>query len=95
PQSAAGVIVAALKRRRDRGVPAFTVMSCDNMPENGHVAHNVVTGLARAQDPALADWIEANVTFPSTMVDRIVPAVTPETLAKITDLLGGVADPAG
>jgi fructuronate reductase len=95
PQSAAGVIVAALKRRRDRGIPAFTVMSCDNMPENGHVAHNVVTGLARAQDAALADWIEKNVTFPSTMVDRIVPAVTPDTLEKITGLLGGIADPAG
>jgi fructuronate reductase len=95
PQSAAGVIVAALRRRRAAGVGPFTVMSCDNMPENGHVAHNVVVGLARAQDPELAAWIEANVTFPSTMVDRIVPAVTPETLAKITTLLGGTVDPAG
>ncbi|MDQ7990954.1 MAG: fructuronate reductase [Candidatus Dactylopiibacterium sp.] len=94
PQSTPGVIVEALRRRRARGLPAFSVMSCDNMPENGHVTHKVVVGLARAQEPALADWIEARVSFPSTMVDRIVPAVTPDTLARVRDLLGGIDDPA-
>ncbi|MDR0806003.1 MAG: fructuronate reductase [Enterobacteriaceae bacterium] len=95
PKSAAGTIVQALRLRRDRGLKAFTVMSCDNMPENGHVTRNVILGLARIQDADLADWIAANVSFPSTMVDRIVPAVTPETLEKITQLLGGIQDPAG
>ncbi|MEC5398840.1 mannitol dehydrogenase family protein [Uliginosibacterium sp. H1] len=94
PQSTPGVIVEALRRRRARGLAPFSVMSCDNMPENGHVTRNVVLGLARAQDPQLADWIEAKVSFPSTMVDRIVPAVTPETLAKVCELLGGIDDPA-
>ncbi|AIU73769.1 D-mannonate oxidoreductase [Hafnia alvei FB1] len=94
PQSAAGVIVAALAQRRELGLPAFTVMSCDNMPENGHVTHDVVCGLAAAQSPELAKWIEQNVTFPSTMVDRIVPAVTAETLDQIAIQLG-VRDPAG
>ncbi|MDN6115117.1 MAG: mannitol dehydrogenase family protein, partial [Enterobacterales bacterium] len=94
PTSAAGVIVAALAKRRDLGLPAFTVMSCDNMPENGHVTHNVVCGLAAAQSPELAEWIEQNVTFPSTMVDRIVPAVTAETLDQIALQLG-LRDPAG
>ncbi len=63
-------------------------MSCDNMPENGHVMRNVVCAYARALDEDLAAWIEQNVTFPSTMVDRIVPAVTAETLDKITQLTG-------
>ncbi|ACS86415.1 mannitol dehydrogenase family protein [Musicola paradisiaca] len=94
PASAPGVIVAALARRKAAGLPAFSVMSCDNMPENGHVTRNVVLAYANAVDPALAVWIEQHVTFPSTMVDRIVPAITPETLEQITSLLG-VADPAG
>ncbi|UXY08881.1 mannitol dehydrogenase family protein [Kosakonia sp. ML.JS2a] len=94
PKSAAGVIVEALARRKAAGLPAFTVMSCDNMPENGHVTRNVVCAYARAVNGELADWIEANVTFPSTMVDRIVPAVTADTLDKIEQLTG-VRDPAG
>lgn len=93
PKTAAGVIVEALARRKAADLPAFTVMSCDNMPENGHVMRDVVTSYAHARDPQLAQWIIANVTFPSTMVDRIVPAVTAETLDKIAQLTG-VRDPA-
>ncbi|HDG8096104.1 TPA: fructuronate reductase [Klebsiella oxytoca] len=94
PGSVPGVIVEALARRRAAGVPAFSVMSCDNMPENGHVIRNVVCAYARAVDVNLAVWIAQNVTFPSTMVDRIVPAITPETLNKIEQITG-VYDPAG
>jgi Mannitol-1-phosphate/altronate dehydrogenases len=94
PKSAPGVIVEALARRKAAGLPAFSVMSCDNMPENGHVMRNVVTAYARAVDAELAAWIEQHVTFPSTMVDRIVPAVTADTLDKIEQLTG-VRDPAG
>lgn len=94
PKSAPGVIVEALARRKAAGLPAFSVMSCDNMPENGHVTRNVVCALARAIDGDLADWIAQQVTFPSTMVDRIVPAVTADTLDKIEQLTG-VRDPAG
>ncbi|EOS9198997.1 D-mannonate oxidoreductase, partial [Shigella sonnei] len=94
PKTATGVIVEALARRKAAGLPAFTVMSCDNMPENGHVMRDVVTSYAKAVDVKLAQWIEDNVTFPSTMVDRIVPAVTEDTLAKIEQLTG-VGDPAG
>ncbi|POP47368.1 D-mannonate oxidoreductase [Superficieibacter electus] len=94
PASAVGVVVEALARRKAAGLPAFSVMSCDNMPENGHVMRNVVCTYAREVNNELADWIEQHVTFPSTMVDRIVPAVTPETLAKIEQLTG-VRDPAG
>ncbi|VFS45653.1 Polyol:NADP oxidoreductase [Budvicia aquatica] len=56
---------------------------------------NVILGLAKLQDADLAKWIEDHVSFPSTMVDRIVPAVTAETLAKVTQQLGGIEDPAG
>ncbi len=94
PKSAVGVVVEGLARRKAAGLPVFSVMSCDNMPENGHVMRNVVCAYARALNDDLANWIEQNVTFPSTMVDRIVPAVTPETLNKIEQLTG-VRDPAG
>lgn len=94
PKTAPGVVVEALARRKAAGLGAFTVMSCDNMPENGHVMRNVVTAYARAVDAELAAWIEQHVTFPSTMVDRIVPAVTADTLDKIEQLTG-VRDPAG
>ncbi|CAI1758234.1 mannitol dehydrogenase family protein [Serratia fonticola] len=93
PQSAVGVIVAALAQRKAAGQPAFSVMSCDNMPENGHVTRNVIIAYAKALDLALATWIETYVTFPSTMVDRIVPAVTPDTLALVAQQTG-VQDPA-
>ncbi|ENE0103178.1 fructuronate reductase [Escherichia albertii] len=92
PKSAIGYIVEALRLRREKGLKAFTVMSCDNVRENGHVAKVAVLGLAQARDPQLAVWIEENVTFPCTMVDRIVPAATPETLQEIADQLG-VYDP--
>ncbi len=94
PRSLPGVILAAIKRRRERGLPPFSVMSCDNMPENGHVTRNVILQLAAQQDEELATWIAAHLSFPSTMVDRIVPAVTSETLAQLTEQLG-MADPAG
>lgn len=93
PKSAPGVIVEALARRKAAGLPAFSVMSCDNMPENGHVTRNVVTAYAEALDKDLGAWIKSQVTFPSTMVDRIVPAVTPETLVQVAQQTG-VNDPA-
>ena len=92
PQSAPGILVEALARRRERGLPPFTVLSCDNIPDNGHVVKNAVLGMAEKRSPALADWIADNVSFPGTMVDRIVPAATPESLAEIAAVLG-VDDP--
>ena len=80
-RTAFGAIIAALKARRAAGTPPFTVMSCDNLPGNGHVTEAAVVGLARLSDPALADWIKANVAFPNGMVDRITPATGPRERA--------------
>ncbi|NIY46093.1 mannitol dehydrogenase family protein [Cedecea colo] len=92
PHSAPGILVEALNRRRERGLLPFTVLSCDNIPDNGHVVRNAIIGMAEKRSQQLADWIREHVTFPSTMVDRIVPAATPESLREITDTLG-VEDP--
>ncbi len=76
PITSLGLLTAALKLRRDRGLTPFTVMSCDNLQGNGHVARKVVLGLAGLQDPKLHRWIADNVAFPNSMVDRITPATT-------------------
>jgi mannitol 2-dehydrogenase len=73
PTSAFGLVVEGLARRRAAGVPSYTVMSCDNIPGNGHVAKKMLTSFARLKDPELADWIEREVRFPNSMVDRITP----------------------
>ncbi len=88
PKTVFGAIVAGLKARRDAGMVPFTVMSCDNLPHNGNVTRSAVVGVARGQDAALAEWIEANVAFPNAMVDRITPATTPERAAGLAEEYG-------
>lgn len=88
PRSLPGLILAAIARRRDLGLPPFSVMSCDNMPENGHVTRNVIMQLAQRQDAALAEYIQQQITFPSTMVDRIVPAMTDAAFEALAARLG-------
>lgn len=86
PRTAPGLIVAALRRRRARGLAPFAVLCCDNMPDNGRRTRAAVVQLAARQDAELAAWIEANVAFPSSMVDRIVPAMTTESFAGLREL---------
>ncbi len=88
PKTVFGLIVAGLKARRDRNVPPFAVMSCDNIPGNGEVTHAAVSGLARLHDPAFADWIDANVAFPNGMVDRITPATGAREIGIVADDYG-------
>ena len=90
-RTAFGAIIAALKLRRAAGIAPFTVLSCDNLPGNGHVTAAAVTGLARLSDAALADWITANVAFPNGMVDRITPATGPRERALAAQF--GLNDP--
>uniref|UniRef100_A4WT64 Mannitol dehydrogenase, C-terminal domain n=1 Tax=Cereibacter sphaeroides (strain ATCC 17025 / ATH 2.4.3) TaxID=349102 RepID=A4WT64_CERS5 len=77
PATAFGAILAALRARRAAGVAPFTVMSCDNLPGNGHVTRNAVVGLAELFDAELAAWVKSHVAFPNGMVDRITPATGP------------------
>ena len=91
PRTAPGLLVEALARRRDRGLAPFTVLSCDNMPDNGQRTRNAVVQLGERRDAALAEWIAAAVAFPGSMVDRIVPAMTEADFARLAEL--GVADP--
>ncbi|MGY2895574.1 mannitol dehydrogenase family protein [Deinococcus sp. UYEF24] len=71
-----GFLTEGLRRRRDRGLSPFTVVSCDNMQGNGHVAQHALTSFARLKDPELGEWIAAQVAFPNSMVDRITPVTT-------------------
>ena len=88
PMSAIGFIVAGLKARRERNLPPFTVLTCDNLPMNGRMVRKVVTAFAHEIDPALAAWIETDAAFPCTMVDRITPATTPQDIDTLADSAG-------
>ena len=90
PMTAFGAIIAALKARKAAGTPPFTVMSCDNLPGNGHVTEAAVVGLAKLSDAGFAAWIKANVAFPNGMVDRITPATGPHERALAAGF--GLAD---
>ena len=87
-RSAVGLIVAALDARRGAGSQGFTVLCCDNLPHNGTLLQGLALAFAQARDPSLARWIEDNATFPSTMVDRIVPATTDTDIADNDRALG-------
>ncbi|MBB3000428.1 mannitol 2-dehydrogenase/sorbose reductase [Paraburkholderia tropica] len=91
PRTAFGFIVEALRRRHDAGVDAFTVMSCDNLRQNGDTARRAVLAFAGARDPELANWIAQHVTFPNSMVDRIAPQVTPSMQARAHARTGDAA----
>ena len=90
PSGPVGLIVEALRRRRAAGSPAFTVLCCDNLPENGSLLRGGVLDFAARVDPGLRDWIATAVAFPSTMVDRITPSITDATLSlaeRVTGLI--------
>lgn len=88
PLSAPGLLVRALELRRGAGHPPFTVLCCDNLPSNGETTARVVTGFASLRSKSLADYISAEVAFPSTMVDRIVPATTAEDREFVMESTG-------
>ncbi|WP_323768296.1 mannitol dehydrogenase family protein [Marinovum sp.] len=94
PTTAVGLLAEGLRRRCAAGAGPITLVSCDNMPGNGDILRQVVLDYAAALDPALPAWIEANASFPNSMVDRITPALDAEGRALIEQAAGG-ADPNG
>ena len=88
PRSALGFLLAALGRRRALGRKPFTLLSCDNLPDNGATLRRLTLDLAEAADPKLAAWIAAEATFPATMIDRIVPATTEADRDRVARRLG-------
>jgi fructuronate reductase len=90
PSGVLGLLTEALRRRRLEKIESFTVLCCDNLPDNGEFVRQGVIDFARRFDPALSDWIAEKVSFPSSMVDRITPASTEETRKDALRLTGRV-----
>ena len=90
--TAPGKLALGLAVRRAQGLPGMAVVPCDNVPDNGPMAARVVGELAAAADPDLATWITANVSFVTTMVDRITPRTTDDDRARLRAETG-VDDP--
>lgn len=88
PKTVFGFLCAALAERRAAGTPAFTLMSCDNLPHNGAVTRKALLAFAALRDGDLRDWIEANVSFPNAMVDRITPMTSPSHRLQLADRHG-------
>lgn len=88
PRCSFGYLAEALDRRRLRGLPPFTVMSCDNLQNNGDVTRKMLLAFATLRDPALGAWLEQHGAFPNSMVDRITPATTAEHIALVRSEFG-------
>jgi mannitol 2-dehydrogenase len=86
-----GLVTEALARRRARGLPAISVLSCDNFQGNGDIARRAFSRFATLRDADLGAWVEREVSFPNSMVDRITPLTTAEDVAMLQDRFG-VAD---
>lgn len=92
PVSAIGFIYAACKNRMENGGQPFTLLSCDNLPGNGHIAARIIKQFAQALNSDVAKWIEENVSFPNSMVDRITPAPSQNTIDFVKEKFG-IDDP--
>jgi mannitol 2-dehydrogenase len=88
PRTTFGLVTEGLVRRRERGLAPFTVMSCDNLQGNGHLSRGAFSAFARLRDPELGEWVERQVRFPNSMVDRITPVTTDEDRAEVRERFG-------
>jgi fructuronate reductase len=88
PVSVVGLLVAAFGAREKANAGPLSILCCDNLPHNGKVLRGLTAEFAQARDPVIARWIDANAAFPSTMVDRIVPATTAADIADNAAVLG-------
>ncbi|WP_127573647.1 mannitol dehydrogenase family protein [Georgenia faecalis] len=83
-----GRLVAGLIARRAAEGGPLTILSCDNLPGNGEVVATVVRELAEQVEPSLLPWLDSDVDFATSMVDRITPATTDEERATVREHLG-------
>lgn len=88
PTSLIGYLVEGLRRRRAAGSEPLTLISCDNLTDNGTRLSRAVCQLAELRDPSLARWIEDHASFPRTMVDSITPATTDTLRERVKGVLG-------
>lgn len=88
PKTVFGFITEGLRRRKEAGNGPITLLSCDNLQHNGNTAKKAFTTFITAQDKELAEWVEQNVTFPNSMVDRITPATRPEDVILLNEKNG-------
>ena len=88
PKTVFGFIAEGLRRRKEAGNGPITLLSCDNLQHNGNTAKKAFTTFITAQDKELAEWVEQNVTFPNSMVDRITPATRPEDVILLNEKNG-------
>lgn len=88
PRTIFGYLAAGLARRRDKGIAGLTLISCDNLSDNGRLLQSLLTAFVAVADPDLLDWLRDNVAYPNTMVDRIVPAATPDHRSAVAAALG-------
>ncbi len=88
PRTTIAFVVRGLQRRHARGLPGLTLLSCDNLPANGDTLSALVLEFAARCDPALRDWIAQHITFPNSMVDRIVPRTTEADRCRVSAALG-------
>jgi mannitol 2-dehydrogenase len=88
PRTTFGLVTEALVRRRARGLAPFTVVSCDNIQGNGDVARRSFTAFAGLRDPEVGAWVDREVPFPNSMVDRITPATTDEDRNEVRERFG-------
>jgi mannitol 2-dehydrogenase len=88
PGTVFGILTEALVRRRDRGIPPFTVLSCDNIEGNGDIARRAFSAFARLRGPELGEWMRREVRFPNSMVDRITPVTVDADRARVASEFG-------
>ena len=88
PRTALGLLADALRRRHDARVAPFTILSCDNLPNNGPMLRRSLIAFLDRRDPELSRSVERELACPATMVDRIAPATTDEDRRSISEAVG-------
>ncbi|UMB54644.1 mannitol dehydrogenase family protein [Lutibacter sp. A64] len=88
PKTIFGYLTEALKLRKENGLKGVTIQSCDNIQGNGHMAKKMLLSYVKIAAPDLVYWIEKNVSFPNSMVDRITPATSPSDISNLLETSG-------